>query len=89
MAAQVQRAGDGVAGDVESSGGVQEVAPDPFGGGAGVPVELAGEQPVEVPGDDGQGGVQVDVEGDAAGEGVEVESADVGVEFVLTVIRSA
>ena len=35
------------------------------------------------PGNDGQGGVQVHVEGDAAGEGVEMEPADVGVQFVL------
>ena len=47
-----------------------------------VPGQLEREQPVEVPGDDGERGVQVNVERDAAGEGVEVEPADVGVQFV-------
>src|SRR5258708_38486906 len=83
VAAQVQRAGDSVFGDVQGAGGVQEVLPDPVGGGGFVAGQLEREQPVGVPGDDGQGGVQVHVEWDAAGEGVEVESADVGVELVF------
>src|SRR5215468_3312853 len=57
--------------------------PDPVWGGVLVPVELAGEQPVEVAGGDGERGVQVDVERDAAGEGVEVEPGDVGVQLVF------
>jgi hypothetical protein len=32
MAAQVQRAGDAVAGDVQGAGGIEEVPPDPVGG---------------------------------------------------------
>ena len=68
VAAQVQRAGDAGVVDVQDAGGVQEVSPDPVGGGGLVPVELEREQPVKVPGDDGEGGVQVDVERDAAGE---------------------
>jgi hypothetical protein len=48
-----------------------------------VPVELEPQQPVQVPGGDGQGGIEVDVEGDATGEGVEVEPADIGVQLVL------
>src|SRR5262249_37571049 len=53
VAAQVQRAGDVVPGDVQGSGGVEEVPPDLVGGGVVVPVELEREQPVEVAGDDG------------------------------------
>ncbi len=41
------------------------------------------KQPVEVAGDDGERGVQVDVERDAAGQRVEAEPADVGVELVF------
>src|SRR5258706_6506056 len=67
VAAQVQRAGDAGVVDVQDAGGVREVSPDPVGGGGLVPVELEREQPVKVPGDDGERGVQVDVEGDAAG----------------------
>jgi len=53
------------------------------GGGVLVPGQLEREQPVEVPGDDGERGVQVDVERDAGGQRVEVESADVGVQLVF------
>ena len=63
--------------------------PEGFGGGALVPGQLERQQPVQVPGHDGQCGVQVHVERDAAGERVEVESADVGVEPFSTIIRSA
>jgi hypothetical protein len=55
----------------------------PVGGGVLVPGQLEREQPVEVPGDDGERGVQVDVERDAGGQRVEVESADVGVQLVF------
>src|ERR1700758_2356376 len=52
-------------------------------GGGFVAGEVAGEEAVEVAGDDGEGGVEVDVERQAGGQRVEVESADVGVEFVF------
>ena len=59
------------------------MTPDGVGGGGLVSVQVAGEEAVEVAGDDGQGGVEVDVERDAAGERVEVEPGDVGVELVF------
>ena len=62
VAAQVQRAGDAAVIDVQGAGGVQEVPPEGFGGGALVPGQLERQQPVEVACDDGQRGVQVDVE---------------------------
>src|SRR5258708_29514728 len=40
VAAQVQRAGDSVFGDVQGAGGVQEVLPDPVGGGGFVAGQL-------------------------------------------------
>ncbi len=83
VAAQVEGAGDGVRGDVQGAGGVQEVPPDGVGGGAFVAWQLAGEQPVEVAGDDGEGGVQVDVERDAGGQRVEAEAGDAGIQLVL------
>ena len=54
-----------VVGEVQRAGAVEEVAPDAVGGGVLVAGESAGEEPVEVAGDDGQGGVEVDVEGQA------------------------
>ena len=56
-----------VVGEVEGAGAVEEVAPEAVGGGVLVAGELAGEQSVEVAGDHGQGGVEVDVERQAAG----------------------
>src|SRR5216110_3259776 len=44
VAAQVQRAGDGVAGDVQGAGGVQEVPPDLVRGGIFVSGELEREK---------------------------------------------
>jgi putative transposase len=58
VAAQVERAGHLVVGDVQGAAGVQEVAPELVGGGGLVAGQLAGQEPVEVAGDDGQGGVQ-------------------------------
>ena len=69
--------------DVQGAGVVEEVAPDGVGGGGVVSGQVAGEEAVEVAGEDGEGGVEVDVEWDAAGERVEVEAGDVGVEFVF------
>jgi len=89
VAVQVQRAGDACVVDVQGAGGVQEVPPQGSGGGSFVPGQFQREQPVQVPGDDGEGGVEADVERDAAGQGVEMEPADVGVEFVSTIIGSA
>ncbi|MEU1600934.1 hypothetical protein ABZ468_51590 [Streptomyces sp. NPDC005708] len=66
--------------DMQGSGGVEEVSLDLVGCGGLVAGQFAGEHPVEVPGDDGQCGVQVDVEWDAGGQGVQVKAADVGVE---------
>ena len=63
-----------VSGDVQGAGGVEEVPPQGFGGGLLVPGQLERQQPVQVPGHDGQGGVQVDVERDAAGQRVEAGS---------------
>src|SRR6266545_4326527 len=53
------------------------------GGGVLVAGQVAGEEAVEVAGDDGEGGVQVDVERHAGRPCVEAESADVGVELVF------
>ena len=64
VVAQVQRAGDAGFGDVQGAGGVQEVPPDGVGGGVFVARQLACEQAVQVAGDDGESGVQVDVERD-------------------------
>lgn len=54
-----------------------------FPGGGVVAGQASGHEPVELAGDDSQAGVEVDVQGQAADQGVEVEPADVGVEFVL------
>jgi hypothetical protein len=89
VAAQVERAGHLVVGDVQGAGGVQEVAPELVGGGGLVAGQAAGQEPVEVAGDDGQGGVQVDVERDAAGQGVQVEPGDGGVSSSSISMRSA
>src|SRR5207302_6593961 len=83
VAAQVQRAGDAGVVDVQGPGGVQEVPPEGFGGGFFVAGQLERQQPVQVPGHDGERGVEVHVERDAAGERVEVEPADVGVQLVF------
>src|SRR5258708_11942810 len=82
VVAQVQCARDVVAGDVQGAGGVEEVPPDPVGGGVFVPGQLEDEQPAQVPGDHGQRGVLVYVEVDAGGKRVEVEPADVGIQLV-------
>ena len=55
--------GERVVCDLEGAGAVEEVAPDAVGGGVFVAGELAGEEPVEVAGDDGQGGVEVTFSG--------------------------
>jgi hypothetical protein len=47
---------------VDGAGGVEEVAPELVGGGALVTGQSAGEEAVEVAGDDGQDGIDVDVE---------------------------
>ena len=65
VGAQAQVDGEGVVCEVEGAGAVEEVAPDAVRGGVLVAGEPAGEEPVEVAGDDGQGGVEVDVEGQA------------------------
>ena len=64
VAAQGEVGGDAVGGDLQGAGVVEEVPPDRVGGGAGVAGQVAGEQAVEVAGDDGEGGVEVDVERD-------------------------
>jgi hypothetical protein len=83
VGAGAQLEGECVVGEAEGAGAVEEVAPDAVGGGVLVAGEAAGEEPVDVAGDDGQGGVEVDVERQARGQGVEVEAGDLGVEFVL------
>jgi hypothetical protein len=44
VAAQVERAGHGVVGEVQGAAGVEEVAPDGVRGGGGVAGELAGSR---------------------------------------------
>jgi hypothetical protein len=68
VGADVQVEGERVVCEVEGAGAVEEVAPDPVGGGVLVVGELAGEEPVEVAGDHGQGGVR---------EGVRLAAPDV------------
>ena len=63
--------------DVQGSGGVEEVSPDVVGCGGLAAGQFAGEHPVEVPGDDGQCGVRVDVEWDSGGQ---ADSIMVGVQ---------
>ncbi|MGW1917687.1 hypothetical protein ACWCQS_45345 [Streptomyces sp. NPDC002076] len=63
--------------DVQGSGGVEEVSPDVVGCGGLVAGQFTGEYPVEVPGDEGQCGVPVDVEWDSGGQ---VDSILVGVQ---------
>src|SRR5665811_1787837 len=59
------------------------MAPEPVGGGEFVTGQFAGQEAVAVAGEHGEGGVQVDVQRQPGGQGVEVETGDVGVEFVL------
>ena len=65
VGADVELDGERVRGGVDGAGGVEEVAPEFVGGGVLVAGEFAGEEAVEVAGDDGQGGVDVDVEREA------------------------
>ena len=52
VAAQGEVGGDAIRGDVQGSGVIEEVPPDGVGGGVRVAREAAGEEPVEVAGDD-------------------------------------
>ena len=65
VGADVEVDGDRGVGGVDGAGGVEEVPPEFVGGGVLVAGELAGEEAVEVPGDDGEGGVEVDVQREA------------------------
>ena len=83
VGAQGQVDSDVVAVDHDLAGGVEEVAPQPVGGGQLVEGQLAGKQAVAVAGQHGEGGVEVNVEGQPRGQGVEVETRDVRVHLVL------
>jgi hypothetical protein len=72
--------GDGgpVFGDVDPAGGVDELLVDGLRGRLLVALQAARQQAVDAAGNDGEGGVGVDVERPARGQGVDLEALDVG-----------
>ena len=60
----------------DDAAGVQEAALEGVGGGGVVAGQAAAQRGAEGVGQDGQDDVEVDVEGDGAGQGVEAEGLD-------------
>src|SRR5437879_12289909 len=67
---------DGILLDVDVPGRVDELLMDGLGGGVLVALQGAGQQAVDAAGDNGQGGVHDYVEGQARGQGAELEPLD-------------
>ena len=76
VSASMEADGDSAVGDVDVGGHVDEVAEDLSGLGVVVSAHAAGDEAIEAAGEDEESHVEVDLEADGGGEGVDVEEAD-------------